>query len=40
MKNRITSTAITAAVIANAARLRLRGAFGWVLAVEDVTRRS
>jgi len=27
-------------VIAKAARLRLRGAFGWVLAVEDVTPRS
>jgi len=27
-------------VIAMAARLRLRGACGWVLAVEDVTRRS
>jgi hypothetical protein len=31
------STAIAAAVIAKAARLRLREAFGGVLAVEDVT---
>ena len=41
MKKAITSAAITAAVMAKAARERLRGGTGWErAALGDVTRRS